>query len=179
MKILIIPTLLLISLSCFSQINTVEATIEEDEFTGNKWIETDLWDRFAANTNGTNLSAYFQVNFNGAVQLRARWNKNLGCFIKYESTLEVKLVNGTIVEFVFIDDTFCSDYESVVFAPLPSESNSILENLQTYDWEMIRITSSSKKTDFKPNPLGPYPLSDYEFPEQFFRLHISAMKAKQ
>ena len=67
----------------------------------------------------------------------------------------------------------------VRFVPLPSKMNSYPISSQTYDWEMIRITSRSNQTDFKPNPLGPYPLSDYEFPEQFFRLHISAMKAKQ
>ena len=179
MRVLIIPTLLLISLSCFSQINTIEATIEEDEFTGEKWVSTPYWERFAMSTNGTHLSAYFQANFNAEPVMRVRWNKSIGCFTKYDSKLEVKLSNGTIVEFVYYDDTFCIDYESKVFAPLPSKIYSSLANLQTYDWEMIRITSRSNQTDFKPNPLGPYPLSDYEFPEQFFRLHISAMKAKQ
>ncbi len=179
MKVLIIPTFLLISLSCFSQIRTVEATIIEDEFTGEKYTETDLWNRFATSTNGTYLAAYFQNNDKGAVQLRVRWNKNLGCLIQYESTLGVKLSNGTIVEFLYIDKTFCDDWEAVVFAPLAKKKNGILENLQTYDWEMIRITADSKKTDFKPNPFGPYPLSDYKFPEQFFRLHISAIIAKQ
>ena len=151
MKVLIISTLLLISYSCFSQIineeyleglrnGTVEATIIEDEFTGKKVIETNLWDRFTTSTNGTYLSAWFQVDQDGAVQLRVRWNKNLGCFItavspfEYENTLEVKLNNGNIVEFVYIDKNFCSEYEAVAFAPLPFESNSILENLQTYDW---------------------------------------------
>ena len=111
--------------------------------------------------------------------MRVRWNKSIGCFTKYESKLEVKLSNGIIVEFVYYDETFCIDYEYKIFVPLPSKIYSILANLQVYDWEMIRIISKSKKTDFKLNPLGPHSLIDYEFPEQFFRLHIDAIKAKK
>jgi len=62
----------------------------------------------------------------------------------------------------------------VRFVPLPSKMNSSLISLQTYDWEMIRITSSSNQTDFR---LNPWVLEKERLEEQFFRQHISAIKA--
>ena len=62
----------------------------------------------------------------------------------------------------------------VRFVPLPSKMNSCLISSQTYDWEMIRITSSSNQTDFR---LNPWVLEKERLEEQFFRQHISAIKA--
>jgi hypothetical protein len=63
-------------------------------------------------------------------------------------------------------------YNLTLISPLYADGIQI--SLQTYDWEMIRITSRSNKTDFRPNP---WILEKERLEEQFFRQHISAIKA--
>ena len=159
--------------------NLVEVTEYVDDFYETKiGSETENWYGIGENRNGDKVSGqllkidgliYFSILFSPGL--------NLGCAVEQESTMEIKLTNSAIVEFIYINDTKCDNFGSLLFLPISVDelinesdqeekqimSNTLLEHmvlkhmdakmdlLKKYDWEIIRIRGSEGYTDFKPN----------------------------
>lgn len=170
---------------------TVKASVSVDEFSKHKRIETETWFSFGKYDAGRKI--------NGQVVLVADPNNGVlselysvmitvsgmtGCLSKNSSTMQVKLSNGEVVEFIQVTSTECGDNPSVGFVPANlaeldnpemflQKMNNNLDLLRQYDWETIRIRGTKGYIDFKPNPTQKAPN-----PEQFFRQHLVAAQNK-
>ena len=87
------------------------------------------------------------------------------------------------IEFKQISGSDCGDFPRAIYWQLseaqmndPNYLDILNENIkliETYDWEMIRITGSKYYSDIYPNQT-----KKINKPEQFFRQYLSAIKNK-
>lgn len=156
--------------------------LEIDEFDKSKKVTTEVWSKFGKSKQGATLSGSL-IKFNDIIGFSITFSGDLGCLSEKNSSMLVKLNNGTVIEFVQISNTDCSDYPTVKFIPLkreelkdPNYKNIIQQNielLKQYDWETIRISGTKYYIDILPSSSR-----KIEKPEQFFRLHITAAETK-
>ena len=148
-----------------------------------KTIVTKSWDKIGNSNLKRKLTASMKYYNEGIYGLSVFFPVDLGCMSSHSSKLQVKLVNGDVVEFSYVSKTDCGDYVTGTFVPLTDEEirmpnaketlKSNIDKLATYDWESIRITGSEYYSTIKPNKT-----KKITNPEQFFRNHILAIRSK-
>ncbi|WP_088339623.1 hypothetical protein [Robiginitalea sediminis] len=160
---------------------TVMATVEVDDFSGKKSASTETWNSFARGPL-TSLSGSAYMTETGIISFPFIVSGDLGCLVKWQSTMQIKLSNDAVVTLTYISDTDCGDVvlgswvaleptdaENPNFESIISENNELLK---TYDWVKIRVTGSDVYADLEPRNSN----RSMPNPEQFFRQHIIALE---
>jgi hypothetical protein len=159
MKIQTTLLLLIITASCFSQI---EFSVNEiDEFEGTLKRITKSSNRVfkAEKTSGTlNISAA-RVDKFYFIQISV--NEDLGCLSEYDGKAMIKLTNGTIIECTQLSETDCDDYATASYVAIPRDetenpnsedlNKGNLKILSTVPIEKIRVHGPDYYNDYVPN----------------------------
>jgi hypothetical protein len=161
----------------------VTVRVNTDDFTGVQRITTGNWGNFGKAKHDSSLKISGNlVKADGIIAFDIFYQEDLGCIEDGISTMNVKLINGEIINFINISND-CKSSQTFRFLPMKREDfndenfKKIIEvnlaKLQKSDWEVIRITGAEFYVDIIPNKTPVI-----KEPEQFFRQHINAVHKK-
>ena len=138
----------------------IEVSVIEDKMDGTKTIKTTPI-KFKTSTSSKRIDlSLLKTGDFYVISLDFFSRYYGGCFSKHDGKMKIKLTNGEVYDFYQLSDTECSDSSNVLYVPVSREDSKLktfktslaenIEDLKTYDWELIRFYKSEGFIELNP-----------------------------